>query len=132
LTRGELGGDVHQFTHMGGSLAPQFAHQVSASGAGEESPDDIRVGNVGQLGVLLRKPPDVLSEGLPWLLAAASEIPRVPRAHVGALEISRENLDQIVLVGDLRRTRAASERKRGRLRMMRLLSSAPPNWHASR
>jgi hypothetical protein len=26
--------------------------------------------------------------------------------------------------------RAASERKRGRLRMMRLSSSAPPNWHA--
>jgi hypothetical protein len=26
---------------------------------------------------------------------------------------------------------AASERKRGRLRMMRLLSSVPPNWHAS-
>jgi hypothetical protein len=75
LTRGELGGDDHQFARLGGSLAPQFAHQVSASGAGEESPDDIRVGNVRQLGALLRKPPDVLSEGFPWLLAAASEIP---------------------------------------------------------
>jgi hypothetical protein len=67
--------NVHQFAHRDGSLAPQFAHQVSASGAGKESPDDIRVGNVGQLGALLRKPPDVLSEGLPWLLVAASEIP---------------------------------------------------------
>jgi hypothetical protein len=75
LTRGELGGDVHQFARLGGSLAPQFAHQVSASGAGEESPDDIRVGNFGQLGALLRKPPDVLSEGFPWLLAATLEIP---------------------------------------------------------
>jgi hypothetical protein len=103
LTRGELGDDVHQFTRTGGSLAPQFAHQISASGASEESPDDIRVGNVGQLGALLRKPPDVLSEGLPWLLAAASEIPRVPRAHLRALEVSRESLDQIVPVGDLRR-----------------------------
>jgi hypothetical protein len=28
--------------------------------------------------------------------------------------------------------RAASERKRGRLRMMRLSSSVPPNWHCSR
>jgi hypothetical protein len=28
--------------------------------------------------------------------------------------------------------RASSERKRGRLRMMRLSSSVPPNWHASR
>jgi hypothetical protein len=41
LTKGELGGDVHQFARMGGSLAPQFAHQVSTSGAGKESPDDI-------------------------------------------------------------------------------------------
>jgi hypothetical protein len=63
LARGELGGDVHQFARLGGSLASQFAHQVSASGAGEEHPDDIRVGDVGQLGALLRKPPDVLSQG---------------------------------------------------------------------
>jgi hypothetical protein len=41
LTRGELGGDVHQFARLGGSLARQFAHQVAASGAGEECPDDI-------------------------------------------------------------------------------------------
>jgi hypothetical protein len=53
LTRGKLGGNVHQFTCLGGSLAPQFAHQVAASGAGEERPDDIRVGDVGQLGALL-------------------------------------------------------------------------------
>jgi hypothetical protein len=47
LARGELGGDVHQLDRLGGSLAPQFAHQVSAGGAGEERPDDIRVGDVG-------------------------------------------------------------------------------------
>jgi hypothetical protein len=41
LTRGELGGDVHQLARLGGSFAPQFAHQVSAGGAGEERPDDI-------------------------------------------------------------------------------------------
>jgi hypothetical protein len=53
LTRGELGGDVHQFARLGGSLAPQFAHQVSARGAGEERTDDIRVDDVGQLSALL-------------------------------------------------------------------------------
>jgi hypothetical protein len=53
LTRGELGGDVHQFARLGGSLAPQFAHQVSVGGAGKERPDDVRVGDVGQLGALL-------------------------------------------------------------------------------
>jgi hypothetical protein len=41
LTKGELGGDVHQLARLGGSLAPQFAHQVLARGAGEERPDDI-------------------------------------------------------------------------------------------
>jgi hypothetical protein len=60
LTRGELGGDVHQLARPGGSLATQFAHQVMASGAGKERADDIRVGDVGQLGALLRKPPDVV------------------------------------------------------------------------
>jgi hypothetical protein len=53
LTRGELGGDVHQLARHGGSLATQLAHQVAASGAGEERADDIRVGDVGQLGALL-------------------------------------------------------------------------------
>jgi hypothetical protein len=32
LTRGELGGDVHQLARPGGSLATQIAHQVAASG----------------------------------------------------------------------------------------------------
>jgi hypothetical protein len=53
LTRGELGGYVHQFTCLSGCLAPQFSYQVSASGAGEECPNDIRVGDVGHLGALL-------------------------------------------------------------------------------
>jgi hypothetical protein len=53
LTQGKLGGDIHQFARTSRSLVPQFAHQVSASGAGKESPNDIRVGNVGQLGALL-------------------------------------------------------------------------------
>jgi hypothetical protein len=103
LTRDELGGDVHQLARLGGSLAAQFAHQVAASGAGEERPNDIRVGDVGQLGALLRKSPDVVSQGFPWLLAAASEIPGVPRAHVRALEVSSEGFDQVVPVGNLRR-----------------------------
>jgi hypothetical protein len=46
LARDELGGDVHQLARLGGGLAPQFAHQVSAGSAGEERPDDIRVGDV--------------------------------------------------------------------------------------
>jgi hypothetical protein len=41
------------------------------------------------------------AEGFPWLLVAALEIPRVPRAHVCALEVSSEGFDQVVPVGDL-------------------------------
>jgi hypothetical protein len=41
LTRGELGGDVHQLARPSGSLATQLAHQVATSGAGEERADDI-------------------------------------------------------------------------------------------
>jgi hypothetical protein len=74
-----------------------------ACGADEERNDDIRVGDVGKLGALLRKSPDILPHGFPWLLAAASEILGVPRAHVCALEVSSKGFDQIVPVGDLRR-----------------------------
>jgi hypothetical protein len=103
LTRGELGGDLHQLARPGWSLATQLAHQVMASGAGEESADDIRVDDVGQLGALLRKSSDVVLEGFSRLLAAASQIPGVPRAHVCALEVAGEGFDQVVPVGDLRR-----------------------------
>jgi hypothetical protein len=103
LTRGELGGDVHQLDRPGGSLVTQLAHQVAASGTGEERADDIRVGDVGQLGALLRKSLDVVPQGLSRLLAAASEIPGVPRAHVRALEVAGKGFDQVVPVGDLRR-----------------------------
>jgi hypothetical protein len=41
LTRGKLGGDVHQLARPGGSLATQLAHQVVVSGTGEERADDI-------------------------------------------------------------------------------------------
>jgi hypothetical protein len=103
LARGELGGDVHQLARPGGGLATQLAHQVAVGGAGEERADDIRIGDVGQLGALLGESPDVVLERLSRLLAAASEIPGVPRAHVRALEVTGEGLHQVVSVGDLPR-----------------------------
>jgi hypothetical protein len=41
LARGKLGGNVHQLARPDGGLATQLAHQVAASGAGEERADDI-------------------------------------------------------------------------------------------
>jgi hypothetical protein len=84
-------------------LRPSFLTRSRQVVPARNAPMTSRVGDVGQLGALLRKPPDVLSQGFPWLLVAASEIPRVPRAHVRALEVSNEGLDQVVPVGDLRR-----------------------------
>jgi hypothetical protein len=103
LARGELGGDVHQLALPGAGLATQLAHQFAARGADEERADDIRVGDVGQLGALLRKSPNVVPKRFPRLLAAAPEILGVPGAHVCALEVSGEGLDQVVPVGDLPR-----------------------------
>jgi hypothetical protein len=93
LAGGELGGDVHQLARPGGGLATQLAHQVAAGGASEERADDIRVGDVGQLGALLRESPDVILERLSRLLSAASEVLGIPEAHVRALEIAGESLD---------------------------------------
>jgi hypothetical protein len=81
----------------------QLAHQVAAGGAGEERVDDIRISDVGQLGALLRESSDVVPKRLSRTLVAASEIPGVSRAHVRALEIADEGLDQVVPVGDLPR-----------------------------
>jgi hypothetical protein len=81
----------------------QLAHQVVAGGAGEERVDDIRIDDVGQLGALLRESSDVVPERFSRLLAAASEIPGVSWAHVRALEIAGEGLDQVVPIGDLPR-----------------------------
>jgi hypothetical protein len=53
--------------------------------------------------VLLRKSSDVVLQGFSRLLAAASEIPGVPRAHVCALEVAGESFDQVIPVEDLRR-----------------------------
>jgi hypothetical protein len=93
LARGELGGDVHQLARPGGGLATQLAHQVAAGGAGEERANDVEIGDIGQLGALLRESPDVVPERLSWLLVAASKIPGVPRAHVRALEVAGKGLD---------------------------------------
>jgi hypothetical protein len=43
-------------------------------------------------GALLRKSPDVVPQGFSRLLAAASEIPGVPRAHVCALKLPAKAL----------------------------------------
>ena len=63
--------------------------------------NDFGVLDAGGLGALLGEAMDVVPQRLIGLLSTPSEIPGVPRAHVRALEVSHENLDQISPVVDL-------------------------------
>ena len=67
----------------------------------EEGVDDLDVGDAGELGALLGEAPHVVAQGLIGLLSTPFEVPRVPRAHVCALEIAHEDLDQVGPVVDL-------------------------------
>jgi hypothetical protein len=52
LPRSELRGDVHQFVGLGQGLATQFADQIPIGGPDEECPNDVGVGDVGELSAL--------------------------------------------------------------------------------
>jgi hypothetical protein len=93
LTRSEFCGDVHQLVSFGWGLPTQLADQISARGTSKECSDDVGVGDVGELGALLREPVNVLVEALNLFLPAASEIPRVSRVYVRALKIPPEDPD---------------------------------------
>jgi hypothetical protein len=75
LTGGEVGDNVHQTVGNDGSAAAQLSDQLFAGGTREGGHDDVRVGDVGKLGALFGETPDVVPEGLTWLLFAASEVP---------------------------------------------------------
>jgi len=68
-------------------------HQLFASDAGNERPNDVRVHDIRELSALLGEMPDEVLERLVRLLTATPEIPRVPRAYVYALEVPDKDLD---------------------------------------
>jgi len=75
-------------------------YQLLTGGTGNESSDDVGVRDVGELGALLGETPNEVSEGLIGLLPATPEVPGVPRAHICALEVPDEDLDQVGPVVD--------------------------------
>ena len=79
----------------------ELVHQIPARRALEEGIDDLDVGDARELGALLGEASNVVVKGFVGLLLAPSEIPGVPRAHVSALEVSHEDLDQVIPVTDL-------------------------------
>jgi hypothetical protein len=75
--------------------------QLLAGGSCKERFDDISVSNVGQLGTLPEEAPNVLVESFIRLLVAAPEVPRVARAHIGALKVPHENFYEVGPVVDV-------------------------------
>jgi hypothetical protein len=75
LAGGEVGDDVHQTVGSDGGAVAQLSDQLFASGTREEGHDDVGVGDVGKLGALFGKMPDVVPEGFAQLLFIASEVP---------------------------------------------------------
>ena len=63
--------------------------------------NDFGVLDAGELSALLGEASDVIPQRLVGLLTAPSEIPRVPRMHVRALEVAHEGPDQVRPVVDL-------------------------------
>ena len=98
---GEVGGSVEQLVGVNGSASRELMHQIPARRTLEESVNDLDVGDAGELGALLGEAPHVVTQGLTGLLTTPFEVPGVPRAHVSALEVSHEDLDQVIPVADL-------------------------------
>jgi len=63
--------------------------------------DDFGVLDAGELSTLLGEASDIIPQGLVRLLTAPSEIPRIARTHVCALEVAYEGPDQVRPVADL-------------------------------
>jgi hypothetical protein len=85
--------------------------------------NDFGVGDVGELGALLGEVSDVVSQGLVGLLTAPSEIPRVPRTHVCALEVAHEGSDQVGPIVDLIGGKMFEPRARGIRKVQRKVAN---------
>jgi hypothetical protein len=69
----------------------------------DEGVDDVCIGDVGELIVLLRETLDVLLEGLVGPLLAVVEVPRVPRPSVCTQEVADEDQTEIALAANAAR-----------------------------
>ena len=104
---------------LAGRLSRKLVHQVPARHAFEEGVDDLDVGDAGELGALLGEAPHVVTQGFAGLLTTPFEVPGVPRAHVRALEIAHEDVDQVGPVVDLARRQVLKPRSCGVSKMER-------------
>jgi hypothetical protein len=78
-------------------ITAEFMHYDVTTSAGPECRDDIGVADLGEFMPLPRKSSDVIPEGFDRLLPTALQIPRVVGLHVCALEVTGEDLLEILL-----------------------------------
>ena len=74
------------------ALTSQLVDQGLAGGPRQEGSDDVGVCDIRQLIALPREASNVLMESLSRLLSVIFQIPGVPRARVGALEVFHKDL----------------------------------------
>ena len=78
------------------ALVAELVGQVLTGGPGKDHPNDVGVDDSGQHVALLGEAPDVLVESLPLVLPAVLQVLRVPRALVHVLEVSHEDLLEVL------------------------------------
>ena len=113
LASGIVGGSVEQFVGVSGTASRKLVHQVPARRAFKEGVDDLDVGDARELGALLGEASHIVAQGLIGLLATPFEVPGVPRAHVCAMEVAHEDLDQVGPVVDIIRRQVLEPRSCG-------------------
>ena len=91
LAGGVLGGDVQELPCRVRGLATERVDERLAGYAINEGIDDVDIGDVGELIVLLGETLDVLLEGLIRLLPIVAVVPRVPGVSVHTLEVADED-----------------------------------------
>jgi hypothetical protein len=103
LTGGILGGNIQELPRRAWGLAVKHVDKSLAGHAIDEGVDDISIGDVGELIVLLGEALNVLREGLVSPLPIIVEIPGVPWAGVGALKLADEDRAEIAPTTDATR-----------------------------
>jgi hypothetical protein len=101
LAGSEIGGDVEQLVGVDQRAPLKLAHEVPAGCALEESMHDLGLGYAWELNTALEEASYEVSERLVGLLGARPQVPRVPGAHVCALEVPHERANQVIPVVDL-------------------------------
>jgi hypothetical protein len=74
----------------------ELMHQGSTVHVGPEHQEDVDITDPGELMALLGEAPDVIPQGFALLLSATVQIPRIVGPHVRALEVSSEDLLEIL------------------------------------